>query len=367
MQTWTLVLAFAAPALIAGCKTTDCGDGTTEQDGTCVPANTAYGSAACGPFTVLQGGQCQPMFPPTVCGDRTLPDTDMSTGVTTCIGTGGAAGCSAKLACPAPAAGKQTICGQLYDFETGAAFQATNATGAACTAGATSGPCALALHAFDAVMFSSAPTTTAPQATGSVYLDDCGRYKLIDIAVPTTPFVLVAVDDAAPGMAGPAGVTNATGVATPSAPNTAVKDFEAFIVKSSTTTGWGAAPSLAAGIYAAVYRGHKTGTEPAVGVSLQIGAAANPGNPFVTDGARDYYFQTGSPNRTALDPTANATTTNGTALLSGANLGELYSGAGAGIPTLQCVWEVHAGAAVPGSVFIQIFRPTNAPGQTCPL
>jgi hypothetical protein len=33
-------------------------------------------------------------------------------GVTTCIGTGGG-GCAARLACPAPSDGKQTICGQL--------------------------------------------------------------------------------------------------------------------------------------------------------------------------------------------------------------------------------------------------------------
>lgn len=30
------------------------------------------------------------------------------------------------------------------------------------------------------------------------------------------------------------------------------------------------------------------------------------------------------------------------------------------------VWEVHAGAAIPGVVFIPRFRPTDAPGMTCP-
>jgi hypothetical protein len=49
----------------------------------------------------------------------------------------------------------------------------------------------------------------------------------------------------------------------------------------------------------------------------------------------------------------------------GANLGELYSGRG-GLPS-TCTYEIHTGGAVPGVVFIQIFRPTDAPGMTCPL
>jgi len=58
--------------------------------------------------------------------------------------------------------------------------------------------------------------------------------------------------------------------------------------------------------------------------------------------------------------------TNGTALWIGATLAEVYSGAGGGIPS-QCLWEVHAAAAIAGVVFIQIFRPMNFPGMTCPL
>jgi hypothetical protein len=67
----------------------------------------------------------------------------------------------------------------------------------------------------------------------------------------------------------------------------------------------------------------------------------------------------------ALDAAAGATSTNGTVLVTGANLGEVYGGMG-GLPA-QCLWEIHAGAAVPSVVFIQVFRPMNAPGQTCPL
>jgi hypothetical protein len=80
---------------------------------------------------------------------------------------------------------------------------------------------------------------------------------------------------------------------------------------------------------------------------------------------RDFYFAAGSTNRTTLDGNASATTTNGTALVSGATLTEVYGGLG-GLPA-ECLWEIHAGAAVPGVIFIQIFRPMNAPTKTCAL
>jgi hypothetical protein len=360
-RNFLLALVMMPAALAASCKSVDCGDGTTEKDGSCVAASQTVGNAICGPFTVLQGTQCVPMFPPTMCDPSTTAEDKDDMGVTTCIGTG-AGGCSVKLACPAPTDGTQTICGQIYDFETGEPFAAANATGAACTPSAT-GPCSLGMKAFDAVAFAMNPGGTAALTTGPLYIDDCGRYKVPEIAQPGGPYVALALDDAT---AGPGGTTNAVGVATPKAPNAATKDFEAFIVKGSTTTGWGAAPSLTAGIYAAVFRGHKTGVDPAVGVTLTIAPMSNPTS-MSADPSRDFYFQTGSANRTTLDGAASATTTNGTALLSGATLAEVYSGNGDGAPSAQCQWEVHAGGAIPNSVFIQIFRPTNAPGQTCPL
>ena len=360
MHTRIVLLALLA-ALSASCKSVDCGDGTTERNGHCVPSTETVGTALCGPFTELHGNQCEPTFPPTLCDPATTePDVD-EMGVTTCVGTG-AGGCAAKLACPAPSDGKQTICGQFYDFETNQPFAQAGATGAQCAAGATTGPCSLGIRAYDAVAFATNPLATTPLTTDAVYIDDCGRYKVPEIALPAGPFVALAIDDAT---AGSGGTTNPVGVATPKGANVATKDFEAFIVRKVTTDGWGSAPSLGAGIYAAVYRGHRAGSDLVAGVTFTIAPMSNP-TAMTSDPARDFYFATGSTNRTTLDPTANATTTNGTALASGANLGEVYSGAGGGLPA-QCIWEIHAGAAIPGAVFIQIFRPTNAPSMTCPL
>lgn len=353
-----LLIAFGA-----SCKNVDCGDGTTENNGICVPAAVTVGNASCGPFTELRGTQCVPIFPPTVCDPGSTAEDIDGMGVTTCVGTG-AGGCAARLACPAPAAGKQTICGQIYDFENNQPFAQSDATGTQCAAGATSGPCALTIKSYDAVVF--ATTGGGELATGPVYIDDCGRYRVPDITQPGPPgFIALGVDDTAPP-AGPSGITHIVGVTTTAAPNAATRDFEAFIVRASTTQSWttSGAPSPT-GLYAPVYRGHKTGTDLATGVTVTFAPMSMPTS-MTTMMGRDFYFPSGATTRTTLDPAANATGMNGTALVSGATLTEVYSGTGGGLPS-TCLWEVHAAQAIANVILIQIFRPMNFPGMTCPL
>jgi hypothetical protein len=356
-----LVLLTLAAVLDASCKNVDCGDGTTERDGACVPAAETVGSALCGPGTELRGDRCAPTLPPTICDPSTTTAQTDDKGVTTCIGTGGG-GCTAPLACPAPSDGKQTICGQLFDFETNAPFAAPSATGKACTAPAASGPCAVGLRAYDAVAFAMNPAT-APLSTGQVYVDDCGRYQVPEIPVPPTGFIALGLDDAT---AGPGGITNATGVAAPAAMNTATKDLDAFVVPSTTTTAWATSggPTIASGYYVPVFRGHRTGSDLVAGVTVTYGPMTAP-PPAMTDTNRDFYFAGDATTRGALSPAANVTGVNGSALFGSANLGELYSGSGA--LQAECRWDIHAGASTPGVVFIQVFRPINNGPMTCPL
>jgi hypothetical protein len=346
----SVLLALVA-ALIPSCKTADCGEGTTERNGTCVAASQTVSAARCGPFTVLQGDICvvDPMFPPTVCDpDTTAEDTDKSTGVTTCIGTG-VAGCAARIACPVGTGGKQTICGQIYDFETGQPFAQAGATGVQCSAGATTGPCALGVRAFDAGMVT--PTGGGALASGALYLDDCGRFRISDVSQPGAPgLIVVGVDDIA--QPGPMGLANPAGVATPAMPNSATKDVEAFLVKPATIAGW-SGPSLAAGIFALVYHSKRTGTEVAAGVTMTRNTVAG-------DAAHTFYFPPAATNRTTLDASFHVTGANGTAFYNIASpvATDMYSGTG-GLPS-GCTWDSHLGAAIPGQVFIQAFRPTGA-------
>lgn len=345
-----LVLAMSSLGAPA-CKSVECGPGTFERDGTCVPADDIATPATCGPFTELVAGQCVPMFPPTICDDdSTTPELDTATGVTTCIGTG------TGFACEQPAPGKQTICGQLHDLQTGMPFTDGNATCTPCTTATQGGVCSLGLRALDAIKFAQNPQDPAAVlTTGALYLDDCGRFKIPDITLPTNPFVGIGIDDAAPAMAGPAGTTNAIGMATPAVANLALKDFEAFVAPKATTDAWATGgPAVSAGIFVAIFRAMRVGRADQAGVTILRAGAPIPGD--------DFYF-TGTP-RTTIDPAANSTSGNGTALVTNAAL-DGYLGAG-GLPA-ECQFEGHAGVSIPNVLFIQIFRPTDASGQTCGL
>lgn len=350
-------------ALAAGCKSVDCGDGTTERDGSCVAANQTVASARCGQFTVLQGDTCVPMFPPTICDpDSTAGDTDSSTGVTTCVGTG-ASSCAAKIACPASASGKQTICGQLYDFETGQAFAQSGATGTQCAAGATSGPCALGIRAFDAVMFAGSGGQSGALTIDAEYIDDCGRFRLTDVSQPTSaPIIALGIDDAAAAAAGAAGIATPSGVTLAATASTATKDVEAFVVKPSTAAGWSGPTIATTGVFGMVYHGHSTGLDNASGVTATRNGAAG-------DAAHTFYFGATATTRTTIDANNHMTGANGTALytITSPASTDTYSGTGA-LPT-GCMWDVHPALPVAGVVFVQIFRPVTNPasGTTCTL
>jgi hypothetical protein len=365
-----IATALIAVALAPGCKSVECAKGTIERDGVCQPADLTTSTATCGPFTILQGDQCVSMFPPTVCDPAsTTADLDSSTGVTTCIGTGTGGGCSATFACPAPAAGKQTICGQLYNFTDNTKFAATGATGAQCPATPTSsGPCALQMRAFDAIAFATSPMTTAPQATGAVYIDDCGRYRVPDITPPSGPFIALGIDDGGQPF-GPSGVTVTTGVAVQRVADMKTTNVEAWIVNQTTIGTWQATggPLLADGIFAAVFRQHSCNS---MGVCTGDGFANRAGvtitKAMQQQPANDFYFQA-EPGRLHIETTATSTSENGTALYTGASVndGLVYSGTGGLTDTTNCQWETHPAASIPGLVFIQVFRPTSVVTHTC--
>lgn len=361
----TLVLLSTSSLAVTSCKDVECGAGTVERDGTCAPATTTTSSGMCGLFTELQGDRCVPQFPPTVCDPETsIPDIDPETGVTTCIGVGGG-GCTAKFPCPAPTvANRLTVCGQLYDFETGLKFQGTEPTGATCDplAPTAAGPCALAIKPVDAIAFAMSPAAAPALPADSITIDDCGRYRLVNIDTnATSPFIGLGIDDA--GMPnGPAGVTVTTGVAAEKA-DIVVEDFEAYIVKASTYGMWAGSggPALANGIYVATYRKHKL----AGGVDRH---APQEGVTFshlngTTYTADDHYFTAAQTAHQTIDAAASVTGMNGTALVANRSVAEQVNFVGQGGVGSGCRWKPHAAASIPGIVFIQIFRKIDQDGS----
>ncbi|HEY0255694.1 MAG TPA: hypothetical protein VGC41_29395, partial [Kofleriaceae bacterium] len=222
----------------------------------------------------------------------------------------------------------------------------------------------------DAVAYAGAPTTTAPLATGSVYIDDCGRYRVPDISVPSNPFIALGFDDAGQPF-GPTGVTVTSGVATFAAADTKLANFEAFVVDQTTVGTWQTTSngnvSLANGIYAGIFRTH---TCDADGMCAGDAFATSSGVTFTKSGnpqtGNDDYFMNEA-TRLHIDPAASSTTMNGTVLYKGAMVTDslIYSGTGGITDTTNCAWEQHAAANVPGLVFMQIYRPTAKPTKTC--
>src|SRR5947199_8740683 len=112
---WITWLA-AASSLIAlgasqsGCTSTDCGTGTIDKGGQCVPASESTDNATCGAGTTLSKttGKCEANLPPTKCDPDTTEQTTVD-GVIICVGTGGPGGCSAPITCGTPTSGKMTI------------------------------------------------------------------------------------------------------------------------------------------------------------------------------------------------------------------------------------------------------------------
>jgi hypothetical protein len=366
MRSTVIIIGIAtAPLLLAGCKDVECGEGTIERDGVCQPATIETTGATCGPFTELQVDRCVPQFPPTVCDPMTsIAVTDPATGVTTCVGTGGG-GCNASLPCAMPTGfNKLTVCGQLYDFETGLKFQGVDPAGAPCDPASptTTGPCALSITPYDAIEFATNPATAQPRTVDEVYIDDCGRYRLTNIdSSGLTPFIGLGIDDAGQPN-GPDGVTVTTGVAV-SKSGKLVEDVEAFIVKASTEQKWemSGGPPLTGGIYVATYRQHKL----AMGVDRHAPQAGVTFSKIdgTTYGAEDYYFVAAETTHETIDGAASVTGMNGTALVTGRSVAEGAMFAGQGGISAGCRWEPHAAATIPGIVFIQVFRKVDEMGM----
>ena len=363
MRAISTLLALAGLFGVTGCSSVECAPGTINRGGKCEPSDTSTSPAQCGPFTELQGDKCVPTFPPTQCDPAsTTAQIDATTGVVTCIGSGGG-GCSATFACPTPAAGKHTICGQIYDFQTNLKLAAADPTGKKCTTPTATGPCALAIKPYDAIAFASNPSTAVPLANGGTEIDDCGHYRITNIDSPASPFIGLGFDDASGP--GPGGTTVTVGIATLAMPPV-TNDLEGFIVAGSTTAMWAGTggPTLATGMYAPVYRQHKVVGDllaPQAGVTFTRNGISVPAN--------DSYFVPTEITRQNIEPSAMTTGANGTALINNATIadGVSYSGSGGITDAVNCRWELHAGTSLPGIVFIQVFRPTNQAGKTCPL
>jgi hypothetical protein len=358
--------ALGAVALLgasqAGCNEPTCGTGTIDQNGSCVPATDMVGSASCGAGTHLgTDGLCDPDFKPTQCDpDTTDPVIDPTTGVITCKGTGGG-GCGAPITCGTPSTGRMSICGQLFNIEDNTPIQKVGATGTPCDPAnpEATGPCSLAIQAYDAIGFVGNPTGATPLPSDEVLINDCGQFRIKNINIGTSvQYVGVGLDD------NPKATDNhrLTGVALPIASGKAITSFPVYAVANAVDTKWSNDAGLTGSTF--VDRGVYMGLflhagAPVSGVKITISGGTSPANSF-------YFKDTTPASRMTIDPAQLATGVDGAGLMIGNNNLLMYSGMG-GEPN-SCKWPSDLGDQIPGVAFIQprVAVQTANPTMTCP-
>lgn len=354
-----LAAAFAG-AIAAGsigCNALDCGPGTIERDGACVPADVDPDDATCGEGTVLgTDGTCVPEVIVVCDPDTTREEVNPTTGVVTCVGTTGQ-GCAADLQCPAPTmAGRLTVCGRLLDTQTNEPLAESGATGDECPATPTAdGPCSISLTFVDALEFAMNPSSLNPHPPRDFFMDDCGRYVAQDIAPSSFGFLGIAIDDAM----GTSDRHKLTGVAMPDAEAQPARGFPTYVTRNETDAAWstGMGTSFATrGVIAFIFR---RGGQPVAGVQVR-----REGQPITAD---DYYFSdpTGA-TRDTVAPAQAMTGANGTALVVNPASGQPsnYDAVG-GLPG-GCLWPTALAAAIPGVVFVQVKTAETTGGAECP-
>ena len=345
----SIVLLAVGPASQLACTELECGEGTIEEDGACVPSDIDPDDAQCGEGAVLEDGFCVPENP-TVCDpETTVAVEDPDTHIITCQGTGTSLGCDTDITCPQPSSGNVTICGQIYDVETDAPIQAVGATGVACDLDnpTDSGPCSLQLKVYDAIEFAGDPTGTDEIGYTSVTIDDCGRFAAVSIDRPPTPgFVGLGLDD---NEQGSTDTYVLGGVALPTTANLKLTGFHAYAVRASTNEAWsnaaGVSPTFAEqGVYVPIYRYDGV---PVTEVQVTRGGAVVPADDV-------FYFDDADPF-TRLEPNADATSTgaNGSALVINSGLVNHSGSGGVGIPA-ECEFSSALASSIEQVVFVQV-------------
>ena len=331
-----------------GCTNVDCGTGTIDKDGKCIPSDNTFGNAACGPGTHLgTDGKCTPDSTVMCDPSSTTAETDPITHITTCVGTG-TMGCGSPISCPNASSGHQTICGQLLDLETSQPIAATGATGTPCDPNnpTADGPCALVMQAYNALQFAADPATATPLANDEIVIDDCGRFRIKNIPTSGLQFIGIGVDDStkSPAM----DLHRLTGGALPAVAGQTTKGFVEYAITKATDMKWTQQASLGAstfvdiGVYIGIFLENRT---PVAGVTVTRGGSPSPGD--------DYYFSDASPaTRTTIAPSQNVTGADGTALLINGGGLILYSGQGA--EPANCEWNPNLqGAEIAKVAFVE--------------
>jgi hypothetical protein len=362
IKTWLVVVSLAPVALSqVSCADIECGEGTIERDGQCVPAEGVSPDnnfCAAGTHYDANMGGCVSDFPATECQEGTTEAiVDPETGVVTCVGIGGGGGCD--IPCPQPDAGKVVVCGWLRDAETDELLGGMSESGARCDVDnpTDTGPCSLQIEAYDALTFAGDPTGTPPLPTDQIIVNNCGRYVIDNAPAPALNFIGVAADDNENGT-----VDNVvlSGVVIPSSPGLRYDGLDAFVVTNASDTKWSGQAGLTGqtfgerGVFMPIFS-HK-GT-PIEGVVVIENGSTQP--------SEDYYFSDTDPfERSMVDPAQSSTGPNGSGLLINSQLTQ-HSGQGSEGMLEGCQWPENLATSVAGLYFVSRRESIDSNDEVC--
>jgi hypothetical protein len=273
--------------------------------------------------------------------------------------------CDMPLDCPDPSGGRVAICGQIYDIGTSDEIRDPGANGTICDplAPDTTGPCALTVAFYDMSMYVNDPDGTPELATAQTIVDDCGRFRGVDIERPGLGQVGVVVDDP-PAVAIDADPYMPTFVTFSLSADQAEAGTTVVATHRNTDAGWmtsagdpfgGGTTFADKGAHFAVFFNGDTHAE---GVAATVAGAEVPEDDF-------YFTDTVVWNRLTVDGSRLTTGPNGAALVVNSVVTD-HGGMG-GEPE-GCSWPTFLSASIEGVIHhVDYFTEDDSnPGEPCP-
>lgn len=372
----------------SGCEGTECGPGTREQGGLCVPISLLPGDGAvvhCGTNTFLVGNECVPAQ--TLCGEFTevqmeLDDQGNPTGGFICVGKPQDVEENPPPECPTTFGPSGEICINgwvhwLMDEESGTFLlgrmsdpETTEAT-------------SMAVKVYDPLLYAQDPATAQPIGVGEVN-PKFGTFRVTDVAIPSNGIIALVADDLDDGVQDRWVLT---GSAYGAVPNENILGVVAFAVSQEQNQAWttavggeshlaslgcatppGGAPHTIAscGTWVAIYASSVAADEI---IGVEGVGPLMPGGPVPADRtffpgiseAGELVFDDPAPGVVWSDDLGPHEWTGilGSVFYPSASLQNMNGVCGTGTPCSNavCLWSEVLGGSVAGAIFVQFVFP----------
>jgi len=353
-------LLASAPA----CKAGECGEGTIEEGGVCVPATSGTTPGeCCGEGThydpTLQA--CVSDYPPTVCDEGSPTPVVHEDGVLECCGCALFTLC--QIICPDARPGTVSVCGSLRDMETGERVEREGCMSAdTCDPDdpESHGSCALELRFYDALDLAQNGAGATSLGWDTIEYNACGAYAVRAVPMPASGFLALVVDDSSAHEPAQDDFTAVAAVFAVTA-EARVEGQIAHALRRTTDQAWTAAAGDPFGGDTFSEHGAQLARFIRDGVPVQgVAVTDDVGAPL---GSAYYFAGADAEAFAAIDPAQGATGVNGAALL--APDAAVTAEAAGGLPA-ECAWPGQVVEPVAGVLLVEDrVAEVEATGEPC--